>query len=69
MTEKSPSQNLHIPLDRKASDPGLFGKDVSPHTVHDGLGWRLGVEFFRIVLVIDVVADSYELPAIVAASE
>ena len=58
-----------VPFDGKSSHTRLLRQYVSPHAVDVWLGWGLGIQLFRIVFVVDVVANSDELPAIVAACE
>ena len=58
-----------VPLNRKPSDSWLLSKDISSDSLNDGLSWGLGIQLVRIVFVVDVVADSDELPSVVAASQ
>ena len=58
-----------IPFDSKSCHTRLLCKHVPPHAVDVWFGWGLSVELFRVVLIVDVVANSDELSAVVAACE
>lgn len=58
-----------VPFDSKPGHTRLLSQDVPPHSVDVWLGGGLSIELFRIVFIVDVVADSNELSAIVAACE
>lgn len=60
---------VFIPLDSKSSHARLLCKDVPPHAVDVWLGGRLCIELFRVVFIVDVVANSDKLSAIVATCE
>lgn len=59
----------NIPLDGEARDAGLRIQDIAADLLNDWLGWRVGVQLLRLVLVVDVVADAHELAAVVGAGE
>jgi hypothetical protein len=57
--------DIDLPLDGKAGDSGLLGKDVALDFLDDGLSRRVAVQLFAVVLVVDIVANANKLPAIV----
>ena len=59
----------NIPLDRKSSDSRLLREDVSSDLLEDRLGWRISIELFGIVLIVNIVSNSYELSAVVGAGK
>ena len=60
---------VHVPFDSESSDTRLLGEHVSPHAVNVWFGGGFSIELFGVVFVVDVVADSDEFSAIVAACE
>lgn len=58
-----------LPLNRKACNPGLFGKDVAPDSLEYGLRRRVGGELRAIVLIVDIVSNADELTAVVGAGQ
>ena len=63
------SVHVLVPFDGKSSHTRLFCQHVPPHAVDVWLGRGLRIELLRVVLVVDVIANSDELSAIVAACE
>ncbi len=60
---------IDSPFDRESCDSWLFSKHVSPYSLNDRLRRRLGVELFRVVLVVHIVANTNELPPVIAAGK
>lgn len=60
---------LAVPLDSEAGDTGLLGEDAAADLLDNGLGRGLGDEGLVGVLVVNVVADAYELATVVAAGQ
>ena len=60
---------MFVPFDSKSGHTRFLCQDVPPHTVDIWLGGGLSIELFRVVFIVDVVANSNELSAIVAACE
>jgi hypothetical protein len=58
-----------IPLDREASHTGLLSEDIAANTLNDGLGWGLCCQLLGVVLIVDIVANTDELAAVVAAGQ
>lgn len=58
-----------VPFNSKSSYTGLLCKHVPPHAVDVWFGGGFSVELFRVVFIVDVVANSDELSAIIAACE
>lgn len=58
-----------LPFDCESSHSGFLGKNVSSDPFDDGLGWRLILQFLTIVLIVDVISDSYKLPSIIRACQ
>lgn len=58
-----------LPFDSKSSDSWLLRQNVASHFLKDWLSWWIGIELFRIVLVVDIVSDSNKLSAIVGTGE
>ena len=63
------SSGKNIPFDGKSSDSRLLSEDVSSDLLEDGFGWRISIELFGIVLIVDIVSNSYELSAVVGAGK
>lgn len=59
----------NIPLDGEASHTGLFSEDIAANTLNDGLGWGLCRQLLGVVLIVDIVANTDELTAVVAAGQ
>jgi len=60
---------LNLPLDSEAGNSWLLGEDVAADLLEDWLGWGIGVELLRVILVVDIVADSNELATVIGAGE
>ena len=60
---------MRIPFDSESSYTRLLCKHVSPHAVDVWLGGGFSVELLGVVFVVDVIANSDELSAIVATCE
>lgn len=58
-----------VPFDRKSSYTRLLCKHISPHAIDVWLGGRFSIKLFGVVFIVDVIANSNELSAIVAACE
>ena len=58
-----------IPFDGKPRHSGLLCQDVPLHLLYDWLAWRLCIQCFVCVLVVNIVADADELASIIAAGE
>jgi hypothetical protein len=61
--------NIIIPLDREASHTGLLSKDIAADTLNDGLSWGLHRQLLGVVLIVDIVTNTDELTAVVAAGQ
>lgn len=59
----------HVPFDGKPCHSWFLCKDISPNTLNQRFGRGLGVQFFGIVFVIDIVTHAHKLSPIVAACE
>jgi hypothetical protein len=58
-----------MPFDSEASNPWLLRKDIPADFLQDWL-WRwVGIEFLRIIFVVDIVAHTDEFPTVVGTSE
>jgi len=57
------------PFDSESSDSWLLSKHVPSDTLNDRLGGRLRIKLLRIIFVVDVVANSYELSPIITACQ
>lgn len=57
------------PLDSKPRNAGFLSEHIPLNMINVQFGRILGVHFFRIVCIIDVVSYANELSAIVAARE
>ena len=62
-------EERNIPLDGKARHSRLVGENVAADLVDNGLGGGVGGEFVRLVLVIDIIANTDKLAAIVGAGQ
>ena len=60
---------MYSPLDSKPGDPRLLSKDVPPDTLELDLLGGIRVHLFVVILVVDIVADTDELPGIVGTDE
>lgn len=60
---------LNLPLDSETGNSGLLCEDISTDLLEDRLGWWVGIELLRIVLIVDIVSDTNELSAIVGAGK
>lgn len=58
-----------IPFDREPRHTGLLSKDIPLNAINLRLRGRLSVHFLIVVKIVDVVSDTDELSAIVAACE
>jgi hypothetical protein len=58
-----------LPFDGKSSDSWLLSENISPDLLKDGFGWWVGIKLFRVVLVVDIVSNSYELSTIVGTGK
>jgi hypothetical protein len=58
-----------VPLDRKSSNSRLFSQKVSHNSLHNRDLWRLVVEFWRVIFVVDIVSNTDKLAAIVGTSQ
>lgn len=59
----------YLPLDGETSHTGLLGKDITLHSLDDGLGRGLCVELLRVVLVVDIVSNPNKLASVVGAGQ
>lgn len=57
------------PFDGKSRHSRFLCQHIASHAFDDGFGRRVCVEFFAIVLVVDIVSDSDELTLVVRTSE
>jgi hypothetical protein len=62
-------KELSLPFDSKTGDTRLLRKDVASDALDDGLGGRIVVQLLAVVFVIDIVANTYKLAAIVRAGQ
>lgn len=60
---------MNIPFDSKPSNSRLLCENVSSYAVEIWFRWRVGVELFGVVLIVDVVSYSDEFSIIVGTSE
>ena len=58
-----------VPFDSKSSDTRFLREHVSPYAVDVWLCGRFSIELFGVVFIVDVIANSDELSAIVATCE
>lgn len=63
------SPEYYSPLDGEAGYARLLSKDVSLNSVDNGLCRGLGVELLRIVLIVDIVANTHKLTTIVGTCQ
>lgn len=57
------------PLDCKSRDSGLLSQHIPPHSLDDRFGGRLGVQLVRVVLIVDIITHTHELPSVIAAGQ
>ena len=60
---------MNIPLDGKAGDAWLLGKNLPLHLLNDGLGGGVECKCLVCVLVVHVVSDTDELALVIAAAK
>lgn len=58
-----------IPFNSEASHTGLLGENIAADVLNLGLRRGLGGQFFRVVLVVHIVAHTDEFTTVVAAGE
>jgi hypothetical protein len=57
------------PFDGESRNPRLLCQDITTNPLDDGLRGRLSAQLLRVVFVVDIVANSDELAAIVGAGK
>lgn len=62
-------EKKNIPLDGEPSHTGLLSKDIAANALNDGFGWGLCRQLLRVVLIVDIVANTDKFTAVVAASQ
>ena len=53
------------PFDGKAGDSRLLCQHISSDLLEDRLRWRIRIELFRVIFVVDIVANSHKLSTII----
>lgn len=69
MTRERAKLRICSPFDSESRDSWLLSKHVPSDALNDRLGGRLGIKLLRIIFVVDVVANSYELSPVVTACQ
>lgn len=59
----------NVPFNSKAGDSWLLCKNISSDLLKNRLCRGISVELIRIIFIVDIVSDSYELPVVVGTGE
>lgn len=60
---------MSIPFDRKSRHSRFFGQNAPSYLLDDGLCWRICVESFIGIFVVDIVPNANEFAVVVRAGE
>jgi hypothetical protein len=60
---------LNLPFDSETGNSWLLRENIAADLLKDWLGWGIGVELLRVILIVDVVADSNELTTVIGAGK